>query len=116
MEQEKTEEQPQNTKDLARFLLSIITFASGSLVLKMAWNLGLSSLFPNTIPQIRYIHAVTWLTMLYIVSRTIATAWIGEAERSINYFLEDLKDAAMAIKTFVNDQQKPHKQDSSDLN
>lgn len=120
MEQEKSDEQKQkeNTKDVSRFLLNLIIFASGSLVMKLAWNLGLASLFPNSIPRVSYIHAFTWLTMLYIVSRVVTAGVMGEVGRAIGNLFEDLQDAVATLQSFVQTVTpgKGTKNDSADLN
>jgi hypothetical protein len=102
MHQEKTEEQapplPRRTSDVSRFLFNLIVFATGSLVMKLAWNMGLASLFPQKLPHINYMHAVTWLTMLYIVSRVVASAWMGEVERTVTDLLEEFVDTLEEIR------------------
>lgn len=118
MEEEKKEDQEQNTKNTARFLFNILVFGSASLVFKMAWNLGLASLFPNKIPQIGFMHAFTWLTMLYIVARVVSAGYMAEVERTISILVEDLQEAAKKLDKFVSffSKKQNEKVERSDLN
>lgn len=118
MEEEKKEDQEQNTKNTARFLFNILVFGSASLVLKMAWNLGLASLFPNKIPQIGFMHALAWLTMLYIVARVVSAGYMAEVERTISILVEDLQDAAKKLDILSSffSKKEANEVDSSNLN
>jgi hypothetical protein len=117
MEEEKKEDQEQNTKNTARFLFNILVFGSASLVFKMAWNLGLASLFPNKIPQIGFMHAFTWLTMLYIVARVVSAGYMAEVERTINILVEELQEAAKRYDKFASlFSKKQDKEVDKDLN
>lgn len=116
-DEEEKETQEQNTKSTARFLFSIMVFGSASLVFKLAWNLGLASL-SNRIPSIGFIHAFTWLAMLYIVSRVVSAGYMAEVERTINILVEDLQEAVSKLDQFASlfSKKENQKVDSSDLN
>ena len=117
MEEEKKEDQEQNTKNTARFLFNMLVFGSASLVFKMAWNLGLASLFPNKIPQVGFMHALAWLTMLYIVARVVSAGYMAEVERTISILGEDLQEAAKKFDKFASlFSKKQDKEVDKDLN
>jgi hypothetical protein len=84
----------------------------------MAWNLGLASLFPNKIPQIGFMHAFTWLTMLYIVARVVSAGYMAEVERTISILVEDLQETAKKLDKFVSffSKKQNEKVERSDLN
>lgn len=113
MEEKEKEAQEQSTKNTARFLFGIMVFGSASFVFKLAWNLGLASL-SSRIPNIGFIHAFTWLAMLYIVSRVVSAGYMAEVERTINIFVEDLKEAASKLDQFANFFAKKDDQEEED--
>jgi len=80
-----------STKNISGFLYELLVFATASLVLKLAWNLGMSSLFPDKFPNIKYIHAVAWLSMLYILVRVAAAGFMAEIERMFSNLVEQLE-------------------------
>lgn len=89
---EQKENNPQESaKSVASFLYSIIVFSGAGLVTKLAWNLGLASLFPGKVPIINYGHAITWLTMLYIAARVISAGLMAEVERTITNLVDQLE-------------------------
>ena len=114
MNEEKTKDQ--SAKDVARFLWNAILFGAGSYVMKLAWNLGLASLFPNKIPQIGFIHAWAWLIMLYIVSAVIAAGWMGVIERTVRGLMDDLQEAIDSVQDFIQTTKTKNQQDNSDVN
>jgi len=117
--QDTNTKQEQSTKSVARFLLGILIAGSANLVFKIAWNLGLASLFPNKVPQISFMHAFTWLAMLYIVARVISAGLMAEIERTISILVEDIGDAVKGLEKLVRTasvKKNEEPQDSSDLN
>lgn len=118
-EEKQDPNQEQNTKNVAKFLFGIIIGGSASLVFKMAWNLGLASLFPDKIPQIGFMHALTWLTMLYIMARVVSAGYMAEVERTINILVEEVTDAVKNFEKLarvVSVKKNEESYDSSDLN
>jgi hypothetical protein len=117
MENEDEEEKETQEQSTTRFLFGIMVFGSASFVFKLAWNLGLASLSSH-IPSIGFIHAFTWLAMLYIVSRVISAGYMAEVERTINILAEDLQEAVSKLDQFTSFFSKKENQnvDSSDLN
>lgn len=117
MEEKKLKEE-QSTKATSRFLLGILVFGSAVLVFKLAWNLGLASLFSNKIPHIGFIHSFTWLTMLYIVSRVVSAGFMSEVERTVDMLFEGFSNAVKDLQSFVKSAKAQNEQTEnySDLN
>ncbi len=88
--QNNSEEQ-QAAKSFVSFFYNLIAFAGAGLIVKLAWNLGIASLFPGKIPVINYIHAMTWLTMLYIAARTIAAGFMSEVEKTVSNLVDQFE-------------------------
>lgn len=107
---EKTKEQKQAedkaTKETAKFLMNLVLFGGSSLVTKMAWNIGLSGLFPR-LPSITYGQAVSWLLLLYIASRMVAAGWMAEIERTTASALETIEETVNKVVSAVNGSIKP---------
>ena len=107
---EKTKEQKQAedkaTKETAKFLMNLVLFGGSSLVTKMAWNIGLSGLFPR-LPSITYGQAVSWLLLLYIASRVVSAGWMAEIERTAASAFETIEETVNKIASAVNGSIKP---------
>ena len=107
---EKTKEQKQKedkaAKETAKFLMNLVLFGGSSLVTKMAWNIGLSGLFPR-LPSISYGQAVSWLLLLYIASRMVAAGWMAEIERTTASALETIEETVNKVVSAVNGSIKP---------
>jgi hypothetical protein len=115
----KENNQQQSTKNVASFLYGVIVFATAGLVTKMAWNLGLASLFPGKVPVINYGHAITWLTMLYIAARVISAGFMAEVENTVASFVDQLErfvEITQDLIDVANSRTTKNDIDDSDLN
>ena len=108
-------DQEQSTKKVARFLFDLLVTGSASLVLKMAWNLGLASLVPSKIPEIGFMNALAWLTMLYIFARVVSAGYMAEVERTVGNLVDELGDALKKLFP-VPVKKNEEDYDSSDMN
>lgn len=116
---EKTKEQKQKedkaAKETAKFLMNLVLFGGSSLVTKMAWNIGLSGLFPR-LPSISYGQAVSWLLLLYIASRVVAAGWMAEIEKSAATALETIEETVNKVVSAVGGSIKPPTDNRTDNN
>ena len=107
---EKTKEQKQKedkaAKETAKFLMNLVLFGGSSLVTKMAWNIGLSGLFPR-LPSISYGQAVSWLLLLYIASRMVAAGWMAEIEKTTVSALEAIEETVGKVAGAIGITIKP---------
>lgn len=114
---EKTKEQKQKedkaAKETAKFLMNLVLFGGSSLVTKMAWNIGLSGLFPR-LPSISYGQAVSWLLLLYIASRVVAAGWMAEIEKTTVSALEAIEETVGKVAGAIGVTIKPPTVNSTD--
>lgn len=102
METDEKIKQAQATQSISRFFSNIIMFASAALIIKVAWNIGVASMFP-LVPKFTYTSAVSILALIYIVSRTIAAGLMSETKRTVVQALEALELLSVKLTDFIKE-------------
>jgi len=102
MESDEKIKQAQATQIVSRFISSILMFASAGLIMKIAWNIGVASIFP-LIPKLNYVNAVSILALIYIVSRTVSAGLMAETKRTATQALESLELLSVKLTDFLKE-------------
>lgn len=102
MENDEKIKQTQAAQSVSRFFSNLIMFASAGLIVKVAWNIGVASIFP-LMPKLNYVSAVSILALIYIISRTVSAGLMAETKRTAVQALEALELLSVKLTDFIKE-------------
>ena len=102
MENDEKIKQAQATQSVSRFIINVLLFASAGLIIKLAWNIGIASIFP-LLPKFGYLNAVSILLFIYVISRIISAGLMAETKRTVVQAVQALELLSVKLTDFLKE-------------